>query len=337
MLLMLLLLIITSVMFILVACMRPARLQISQFERERRTTSGTQTVSAELRRDELIADVLTLQRIVTMLLLIAVTVFATMRFGVGFGALVAVGLVLIYGVVARLQIVARLASKLYARSEPTLLDLVEKYPRLFRVLDQSLPTEHSDIAPESREELIHTIKRSRGIITASEVSLLASGLQFADKSVSDIMTPRTAIDSIERNELLGPLVLDDLHKTGHSRFPVIDKDIDHVVGILYAQDLLSLDVKRSITAGKAMDAHVYYIHERQSLQHALTAFLRTHHHLFIVVNEFQETVGLLSLEDTLESLIGRKIVDEFDAHGDLRAVAKRNPKGNNQPAKRSNI
>jgi CBS domain containing-hemolysin-like protein len=136
---------------------------------------------------------------------------------------------------------------------------------------------------------------------------------------------------------LGPLTLNDLHKTGHSRLPVINGDIDHVVGILNLKGLLALDIKRSTTAEKAMDPKVYYIRADQVLQHALAAFLRTKHQLFIVVNEYRETVGLLTLEDAIEALIGRKIVDEFDAHDDLRAVALRNPRDNNRPNISENV
>ena len=124
--------------------------------------------------------------------------------------------------------------------------------------------------------------------------------------------------------MLGPFVLDRLHKSGHSRFPVIKKDIDHVVGLLYVHDLFSLakSAEKS-TASKLMDSKVFYINENQPLPSALAGFLRVKHHLFIVVNEFEETTGVITIEDVLEALIGRKIVDEFDQYDDLRAVAKR--------------
>jgi CBS domain containing-hemolysin-like protein len=99
---------------------------------------------------------------------------------------------------------------------------------------------------------------------------------------------------------------------------------------LHLRDLLSLDVKRSTTAEKAMEKKVYYIHEKDTLEHALAAFLKTRHHLFIVINDQRETVGLVTLEDVLETLIGRRIVDEDDIHADLRAVAEREGRLNNQ-------
>jgi CBS domain containing-hemolysin-like protein len=111
-----------------------------------------------------------------------------------------------------------------------------------------------------------------------------------------------------------------------------------VVGTLHIQDLLTIDAKRrSTSVEKAMEPRVFYIKEDQTLQHALAAFLRTHHHLFIVVNEFRETVGLLSLEDVIEALLGRKIIDEFDAHEDLRVVASRNPQSNNHPRNHTDV
>ena len=104
-----------------------------------------------------------------------------------------------------------------------------------------------------------------------------------------------------------------------------------VVGMLYIQDLLTIN--RSSTSKRArtvMEKKVYYIREDQTLQHALAAFLRVRHHLFIVVNEFRETVGIVSLEDVIERMLGHKIIDEFDAHEDLRRVAQRNPRHNNR-------
>ena len=102
--------------------------------------------------------------------------------------------------------------------------------------------------------------------------------------------------------------------------------------MLYVQDLLETsDRARVKTVKAAMDKKVFYIRQDQSLQHALAAFIRVRHHLFIVVNQFRETVGLLTLEDVLEALLGRKINDEFDAYDDLRQVAAYNPRKNNLP------
>ena len=150
------------------------------------------------------------------------------------------------------------------------------------------------------------------------------------------MTPRSVIEAVPLGETLGPLVLDELYKTGHSRFPVYDKDLDHIVGMLYLHDLLDLR-QGSQPAKEAMQTKVYFVREDRDLSHALHGFLKTKHHLFVVVNEYRETVGLLSLEDVIEALVGVKITDEFDAFDDLRAVAEHNPGRNNEPEGKEDI
>jgi CBS domain containing-hemolysin-like protein len=80
-----------------------------------------------------------------------------------------------------------------------------------------------------------------------------------------------------------------------------------------------------------MNPKVYYVNQEQNLKHALAAFLKTRHHLFVVVNGYRETAGILSLEDVIEALIGQKIIDEYDEHDDLRKVAARSAKTNNNP------
>jgi CBS domain containing-hemolysin-like protein len=278
-----------------------------------------------------------LQRGFTALLLVLFVAVAVAGFGWVIGIIVSVIVALEYGVIARVGFVQRRVQKLYERHEPRLLRFVKKHTRLLRYIRNVMPDSPVNTQLDSREELEHLITGAHGILSDDEKKLIVHGLTFSDHTAGEVMTPRSVIDSISKKELLGPLVLDDLHKTGHSRFPVIDGDVDHIVGMLYIQNLFALDTKRSVTVEKAMEQKVYYIHENQSLQHALAAFLRTHHHLFVVVNEFRETVGLLSLEDVIEALLGRKIVDEFDAHDDLRKVAERNPRSNNSPATHEDI
>ncbi len=110
-----------------------------------------------------------------------------------------------------------------------------------------------------------------------------------------------------------------------------------MIGVLHIRELLTLGNKASQTAGEAMEKKVYYINQEQTLDHALAAFLKTRHHLFVVVNGYRETAGIITLEDVIEALLGRKIVDEFDLHDDLRIVAAREAAQNNDSANGSDI
>ena len=323
MLFMLIVIIALGVLIIMVSAVRPKQTSTSQYELQRRRQLGDKEAIAALHREHLLLDVRSLQRIIESLMLVGMTTLFVASFDWIVGLLCALLFALFYGSIARLKIVQKYARSFYTHYEPVILRLIEKHARIMRFI--RLPGLVQSRAPqvESREELQHLIATSRNVISSEEKDLLLHALAFESLLVSEVMTPAEKMSTIVKKELLGPLVLDDLHKTGHTHFPVIDKDIHHIIGILRAEDMLTLDIKRSVAAEKAMDAHVYYICDDQTLQQALASFLHTHQHLLIVVNENHETVGLLSLQDTVEALFGRKIIDEFDTHNDIHAVAKR--------------
>lgn len=334
------LVILTTLLFILliiVAAMRPARSTMSMFELERRAGTGDKTAVSLIRRDGLIGDIVSLQRVATALLLVVFVILSVTTFGWLIGTIIAIIVALEYGAAARAPFIPTWAQLLYGRIEPSLLAFIERVPFLFTITRTATNSQSVERQLDSREELQHLVDTSGAILTPDERKLVVHSLSFGEQLVSSVMTPKSVIDTINKTEFLGPLTLNDVHKLGHSRLPVIDKDIDHIVGILHLKNLLALDVKRSVTAEKAMEPKVHYIREDQTLQHSLAAFLRTHHHLFIVVNEYRETVGLITLEDVTEALLGRKIIDEFDAHDDLRVVALRNPRDNNTPEKREDV
>ncbi|MGH7241714.1 MAG: CBS domain-containing protein, partial [Candidatus Saccharimonadales bacterium] len=94
---------------------------------------------------------------------------------------------------------------------------------------------------------------------------------------------------------------------------------DDIVGILYLRDLVLN--KKTGSVRDVMKQHLSYVHEDFTLYQTLEAFIKTKHHLFLVVNEFEEFVGIITIEDVIEQMVGKVIVDEFDAYEDLRAVA----------------
>ena len=172
----------------------------------------------------------------------------------------------------------------------------------------------------TRDEFLQLLERDAKVLSHPEKQAIRHALAYRTKYVRDIMTPCSRIVSVAKSETIGPVLLDRLHKSGHSTFPVIAKDVDHVVGIVDIHNLVPLNPKFK-RASDAMQPPVFYVHQDQPLDHLLQAFLRTRPHLFIVVNELKETTGVVTLEDLLQTIIGRKIVDDFNQYEDLRAVA----------------
>jgi CBS domain containing-hemolysin-like protein len=176
----------------------------------------------------------------------------------------------------------------------------------------------------SKEQLLHIIEDQTtsplGDISADEARLIKHSLEFSGKTIREYMIPRRVVTMVQESDSIGPVLLDELHKSGHSRFPVYATGSqDTIVGTLYLHDLVG--AKKSGSVASAMSKKVYFVHEELDLGHALDAFIKTKHHLFIVVNNFEEFMGILTIEDVIEQLLGRQIMDEFDAYENLREVA----------------
>jgi CBS domain containing-hemolysin-like protein len=154
-----------------------------------------------------------------------------------------------------------------------------------------------------------------------ELGIAHHALTFGNQLVREVMVPRRAIRMVSAEDALGPVLMTELHDSGHSRFPVYEGKKDNIVGTLFLRDLVK--AKTGGLIKNIMRPEVYYVHEEQPLTEALQAILKTHRHLFIVVNSFEEYVGIITIEDILEQIVGRPIIDEFDEYEDLRAVAAR--------------
>jgi len=148
-------------------------------------------------------------------------------------------------------------------------------------------------------------------------------LTLQNKKVKDVMTPRTVIFSL--NQLL---TLSEAIKAAgrweHSRIPVFDKSPEDVVGIVHTRDVLVA------LAGEQTEDHlanlmrpIHFVAESARLNMVLGEFLELKQHLFAVIDEYGGLAGLISLEDILEEILGREIVDEFDQVADKRELARK--------------
>ena len=165
------------------------------------------------------------------------------------------------------------------------------------------------VATEKELMTFVDVVEEEGEIKEEERNLIYNVFEFDDTSASEIMTPRADMFVINAGK---PLDLEDISRSGFTRVPVIDGDIDHVVGIINIKDLFGLQAvgRDEIDIRKVM-RDPYFIPENKKLDTLLTQFKKQRSHLAIVVDEHGGVSGLISLEDVIEELVG-EISDESD-------------------------
>lgn len=175
----------------------------------------------------------------------------------------------------------------------------------------------------TKEDIIELIQKQQiqidNRITKEELYIVEHALQFGERLVSEVMTPRRVMKTVATTDMIGPILFKELHDSGHSRFPVYKDNPDDIIGTLYLRD--ALGAKEGGFVKDLMRKEVFYVNQTQSLARVLDAFIKTKHHLFLVVNNFEEIVGIVTIEDVIEQILGKQIIDEFDSYDDLRAVA----------------
>ena len=178
-----------------------------------------------------------------------------------------------------------------------------------------------------REDLLelieHQQRQADSRLTDEELEIVKRALHFDNYRVHDIMTPRKRIKTVLGNDTIGPILIDEVHKSGQAYALVRESAKGAFAGTLLFQELnLSSDGKVS----DIMEPKVYYLHDDDRLGQALHAFFVTNHSLFVVVDSFEEYVGVLTIADVLKQLLGHVPGDDFDQYADPATVAARHTK-----------
>ena len=173
-----------------------------------------------------------------------------------------------------------------------------------------------------RGDLLELLERQQhqadNRLSEEELEIAGRALRFEDHKVGDIMTARKQTKTILAKDTIGPILIDEIHKSGQSSVLVRETKKGPIAGWFSASQL-NLDSQG--TAQDIMDKNVYYLHESDSLSQALHAFFETNQPLFVVVNSFEEYVGLITVKDIVKQLLGHVPGDDFDQYTDLAAVA----------------
>jgi CBS domain containing-hemolysin-like protein len=291
-----------AVVLILLAAVRPAHTTLSMFELRRRVKLRDRTAEEVLAREEILAQLSLLNVPIRALLIVVITLLSVYVFGWSEGSIIALAIALLYGRIAQFSVVHTLAGKFYRRREQKLLAIMAKYEAVLTLLGGKLPHKMTPVAG-SPEEVAHIIESSR-IFSSEDAVLLKNALAFRHRQVKDIMIPEKSIVTVQYADLLGPLVLDDLHKTGHTVFPVVKNG--RIVGLLDSSDHVALKSKDSVYVYDVMHRDVARVSQTATLDGALHTLIDAQQQLLIVVDDEDKTVGLVGLNDIVRALIGEE-------------------------------
>jgi CBS domain containing-hemolysin-like protein len=167
----------------------------------------------------------------------------------------------------------------------------------------------------TEEELISLlhVSEEQGVIEEQEHQMIHGIIEIGDKTVREIMVPRTDIVAVERNAELREVVR-VFKEHRHTRLPVFDHDIDHVVGLIHTKDLLlfyTLSSSQKFDMDKLLRP-IEFTPEQKKVDELLHDMRTKKVHMMIVVDEYGGTAGLVTLEDLLEEIVG-EIRDEYDS------------------------
>src|SRR6266496_4480012 len=166
--------------------------------------------------------------------------------------------------------------------------------------------------PEDREQLVKLLHSAfeRNLLDGDALSMIEGALQVPEMQVRDIMVPRAQVDMIDVNETPDKFI-PHVIATAHSRFPVIDKNRDDVIGVLLAKDLLRYYAGEEEFNVREMLRPAVFVPEAKRLNVLLREFRASRNHMAIVVDEYGGMAGLVTIEDVLEQIVG-DIEDEYD-------------------------
>ncbi len=159
---------------------------------------------------------------------------------------------------------------------------------------------------------------NKGIFGPGVREMIQNVMDLDNDTVGHIMTVRGDIDAVELSDSW-PEVLEQVVESGRTRLPVYESTLDHIVGVLYVKDLLPelIDGKTPSRHLRDIMRHAWSVPVDRSVDSLLREFLHSRSHMAIVLDEFQQTAGVVTIEDALEEIVG-EIVDESDEEEETR-------------------
>jgi CBS domain containing-hemolysin-like protein len=175
----------------------------------------------------------------------------------------------------------------------------------------------------TKQELIENtlLSEDEGVIDEKESDVIENVLQLNDIKVNEILTPRSVVFAIEESTPISEALKnkDIFH---FSRIPVFKESIDNVTGIVLTKQLFRQALEDDKVSINSIKKDIFKINENIPVSKVLDKFIKKKEHMFLVIDNYDQTEGIVTLEDCVETILGVEIMDESDSVEDMRVLAK---------------
>ena len=210
----------------------------------------------------------------------------------------------------------------------TLTKIMSPLIWLCQVVTHLIPKQAKEALVSIEEiQAVAMLGRKAGKIEPQQEKVIANILKLQDKTVREVMTPQTVVFTLNENLTIAEALNFKEQWNKHSRVPVYEENHDDVVGLVLSRNVL-LNFAEGMGEKKLSDLMqpVHFVPEAAPLNKIMIEFFEQQVHLFVVVDEYGSVTGVISLEDIIEEIVGREIIDESDTAGDLREYARHRKK-----------
>jgi len=180
----------------------------------------------------------------------------------------------------------------------------------------------------TRQELIEStlMSEDEGVLDEQESDVIENILMLDSIKIQEILTPRTVVFAIDGNRSIKDIVENEPAIFKFSRVPVFDGSIETITGMVMTKKIFKQALQDDTVTLNTIKKDIYKINENIPVSMALDLFIKKKEHMFLVQDSYDQTEGIVTLEDCVETILGVEIMDESDSHADMREVAKQKMK-----------
>lgn len=184
---------------------------------------------------------------------------------------------------------------------------------------------NKDNQTTTKDELLESmfISEDEGVIDEKESDFIENVLKLDEVKVMDILTPRSVVFALEENLNIKEVLETKDEIFNFSRIPIYNETIDNVTGIILTKHLFKESLHDDTVTLSSIKKDIFSINENIPVAKALDLFISKKEHMFLVTDSYDQTEGIVTLEDCVETILGIEIVDESDKNTDMQELAKR--------------